>query len=280
MKKLNTFLTGIANLLLSSCLLEKTIVGNEKIINTTYDYSDFNTLELSNSFNIKIIQSTSEKIIVKCDENIIEFLDISQDKNTLKIKLISGYNYRNIDLTAEVYVNELEDINSSGACKVLMNEFKTENLNFDLSGATKKTGNLNISKDLNIESSGASKIELTVEVENVNFDFTGATKFSSENLNVHNLLNIESSGASKINIKGEAKSANLNFSGASKIAAENFIISENINIKSSGASQISITANKNITIDLSGASKCNLYGKGVISKQSSSGASKINKYLN
>ena len=144
MKILNALFTSLAILLLSSCLLEKTIVGNENIINTTYDYSDFNTLELSNSFNIKIIQSTSEKI----------------------------------------------------------------------------------------------------------------------------------------NIKGEAKSANLNFSGASKIAAENFIISENIDIKSSGASHISITTNKNITIDLSGASKCNLYGTGVISKESSSGASKINKQLN
>ena len=280
MKILNALFTSLAILLLSSCLLEKTIVGNEKIINTIYDYSDFNTLELSNSFNIKIIQSTSEKIIVKCDENLKEFLDISKDKNTLKIKLISGYNYRNIDLTAEVYINELEHINSSGACKILMNEFKTENLNFDLSGATKIIGNLHVSKDLNIESSGASKIELTGDFNNVNFDLTGASKFSSENLKVHNLLNIESSGASKINIKGEAKSANLNFSGASKIAAENFIISENIDIKSSGASHISITANKNITIDLSGASKCNLYGTGVISKESSSGASKINKQLN
>tara|TARA_B100000795_G_scaffold80204_1_gene57547 strand:+ start:99 stop:941 length:843 start_codon:yes stop_codon:yes gene_type:complete len=280
MKILNALFTSLAILLLSSCLLEKTIVGNEKIINTIYDYSDFNTLELSNSFNIKIIQSTSEKIIVKCDENLKEFLDISKDNNTLKIKLISGYNYRNIDLTAEVYINELEHINSSGACKILMNEFKTENLNFDLSGATKIIGNLHVSKDLNIESSGASKIELTGDFNNVNFDLTGASKFSSENLKVHNLLNIESSGASKINIKGEAKSANLNFSGASKIAAENFIISENIDIKSSGASHISITANKNITIDLSGASKCNLYGTGVISKESSSGASKINKQLN
>ncbi len=279
MKKLNTLLASlIAILLFSGCLLQETIIGNNEITETPYNYADFNTLKISNSFEVKIIQSTTEKIIIKCDENLIEFLDINQYNETVSLGLITGYNYKNTELIAEVYTSDINKITADGACSIIINNFKTENLEFDLSGATKIKANLDIADNLNLESSGASKINLEGVSKNTSFDLSGASKITTENFIVSKSLNIKSSGASKINLNGKAKNASFDLSGASKITAENFIVSKNLSIESSGASNIAITANKDITLDLSGASKCKLYGTGVIIKQNSSGAASVKKY--
>ncbi len=89
-------------------------------------------------------------------------------------------------------------------------------------------------------------------------------------------LELKASGASKLKVDGEAKEINIDASGASKIDAEN-LKAEDADVDANGASSAVVSANGDLKLDASGASKISYTGEPKNIKQNSSGASSINK---
>jgi hypothetical protein len=281
MKKITQLILVTFTLLVTqSCMVLDSIKGSGKIATKTLNYSDFNSIYVSNSFKVNIIQSTTDKVIIRYDDNLEDFLNLSQELDKISFGLKYGYNYQNINISVEIHTSNLSKIIASGSSEILLDKFETENLTFHISGASEVSGNLIIANELSIIASGASEINFIGETRNANFDVSGASELSLENFNFFNNLTVESSGASDLYLVGECQNANLDFSGSSELKAKNLIVSNNLIIESSGASSISITANNNITLDLSGASDCHLYGNGKIISTVTSGSSSIKKHAN
>lgn len=132
------------------------------------------------------------------------------------------------------------------------------------------------SKELeNIEIEGASSFssDKEIEAEKLDIEVSGASKFDA-NINCQS-LKASVSGASSASIGGEAMNAEISVSGASKLSSEN-LNTDYADIDISGASKAEIICNKNITGNVSGASKLS-FGGTAKSDVSTSGASKVSR---
>lgn len=132
------------------------------------------------------------------------------------------------------------------------------------------------SKELeDIEISGASSFSSDEEIkaEELDIEVSGASKFEA-NINCQS-LKASVNGASSANIGGKAVNAEINVSGASKLSSEN-LNTDYADVDISGASKAEIICNKNITGDVSGASKLS-FGGTAKSDVSTSGASKVSR---
>ena len=81
---------------------------------------------------------------------------------------------------------------------------------------------------------------------------------------------------SSLHLRSPCKELGIKVSGASKTDAQS-LKADYCDVECSGASKISVWCGKEIVLDCSGVSKIDIYGPGVIAKQSVSGASSISK---
>ena len=205
------------------------------MISKKYEFKNFNTIETYSAVDLKLIQSDEFKVLLECNENIEEFIEIDLNEETLSIGLEGNHNYSDIKVEFTIYAPSIESIEASGASDIIINDYHVKNFEFDLSGASEVDGELYVSNQLIIESSGASDISLEGKVENVELDFSGASEFYGKKL----------------------------------------IISKALEIESSGASSITVTANGTIDIDISGASSVVYYGSGELIKKDVSGVGSV-----
>jgi len=133
--------------------------------------------------------------------------------------------------------------------------FKTLNrLNASGASDVTVTGSINSSK-LVLEFSGAS-------------DFRGAVQVQTLDMNL--------SGASDAVISGSAANTKVDASGASQLKAFDLKV-DVCNAEASGASDISITINKELNANASGASSIQYRGEGVVRNLKTGGASSISR---
>lgn len=235
MKSIFSF--SLALLLLLSCSIES-IEGSKNIIKKKYDLNDFNAIELSNSFDVEIIQSDDFKVLLDCNENIFEYVNLNVEDETLVAELDGMHMFSNTTLKLKIYLPKLKKIESSGASSIDFQEFHANKLKLDLSGASYVTGELFIAKKMIIEASGASEIQLNGKVENLELDFSGASEFEGKN----------------------------------------FVVAEKFVLDASGASSITTTVNGTLDIEVSGASDVDYYGNGDLINEDVSGAGSVSKH--
>jgi hypothetical protein len=234
------------------------VTGSGKAATWDFDYRDFTKVEAGYAFNVDISKADSYLVRITTDDNMYEYLDISKQGDTLRIGLKPNYdyNYSNITRKATVTLPDLEilglsgaskanvgigfssthavDFNLSGASNLEISSMKTGNTNFDLSGASKAFGNIEIANgrfdlsgasslelegsanDIDIEASGASHVKLSnFSVVDIEVNLSGA---SDATINASGRLDGDLSGASKLNYMGNPKLGNINTSGGSTIS--------------------------------------------------------------
>jgi len=143
----------------------------------------------------------------------MKYVEVTVKNNTLFLELENNTNL-NGDMKAVISVESLKSIDLSGACKINVENIKTDDFTVDVSGACKGTLSGNV-ENLTLDLSGATKLN-TVELKakNLNIDMSGASK-----LEVHceNSFTADGSGASKIIVYGDPKTTKTDFSGASSV---------------------------------------------------------------
>jgi len=198
-------------------------------------FSDFNSVDVGNAFEVKITQGNQYEVIVKADENIFEDIEITQTGNSLNVGFEPGSfpwtRHREIEIT----MPELHELSLSGASHGTVEGFSSSNdFSLTLSGASSldmidmNIGNSEIevsgasrldlsgmANDLEAIVSGASNIDLSdCPVNDANMHVSGASRAS---INIEGRLDAEVSGASTLEYLGEPTLGNIQTSGASTI---------------------------------------------------------------
>lgn len=264
MKKIFAFFIAFLMVLsLASCTKKEIKIEGEYI---TKEYSlgaslnlEIENIQLKNSKNnsfpnVEMVPALEPKIMLKAQENIFDYISVTNKNNTISIKgsnnelyltdyitiMIYGYSFKKMDLAC---VN-LEAIT-----------YDSNSLDLELSGASfTKTLNI-ICDDVSIELSGA-------------IDFDAAIAASE--------LDLDISGASKAKLTGALEKINADISGASSLNAKGLVIAE-ANLDVSGASNAEITFLLKLTADVSGASSLTYYGDSNNVSSDVSGASSCKK---
>jgi hypothetical protein len=263
------FLTGCDAVFTTSEDGEK---GSGNLETRQYDFTDFTRVDIGHAFRYEIEQSDTYSISITADDNIFKNIEVEKDGETLRIGLKPFISlFGSVTLEANITMPRLTGLESSGATRGNITGFKTgDNLDLEISGASKvnlvdiATGNING----NI--SGASTLEGKITAGNIDMEISGASNINGD-LTSHDLI-LNFSGASKIDVGGSGNDILLDASGASRIELDDFSVN-NADINLGGASSCDIDINGTLEVSLSGVSKLVYTGEAVIIGTDISGGS-------
>jgi hypothetical protein len=227
------------------------LVGSGNVETEAYAFANFTEVEIDSAFEFEIEQSSSYSINVTADDNVMDYVQVSKDGQTLKIGLRTGLHIGSITLRiglgifprvesatlrASVTMPQLRELTASGASHGTVSGFSsTEDLDIKISGASRVTGN--------------------ITAGNVQFGI---------------------SGMSTVQLGGSANDIDANVSGASHLGLDDFVVS-NADVNFSGASSGTVNLNGRLDANLSGASTLWYIGEPTMGDISTSGASTISK---
>jgi len=222
------------------------LTGSGNLETEAYAFTDFTRVEIGSAFEFEIEQSSSYNISVTADDNVIDYVQVSQVGQTLKIRLGRVLFLGPVTLRASVTMPQLHGLTASGASRGDVYGFSSsEDLDITVSGASRLTGDITAG-DVEFGISGASNVEFGI------------------------------SGASTIQLEGSANDIDANVSGASHLNLDNFIVN-NADINFSGASSGTVNLNGRLDANLSGASRLWYIGEPTMGDINTSGASTISK---
>ena len=211
------------------------LIGSGNLETEEYAFTNFTEVEISTAFEFEIEQSSSYNISVTADDNVMEYVQVSQVGQTLKIGLRTVTWFGHVTLRVSVAMPQLSGLTISGASRGDIYDFSsTEDLDITVSGASRVNGDItagNVEFDISGAStiqlegsandmvasvSGASRLNLgSFTVNNANVNFSGA---SSGTVNLDGRLDADLSGASRLWYIGEPTMGTIDTSGASTIS--------------------------------------------------------------
>lgn len=280
MKKLIIILAVLTSAFISVNAEEKT---------KTYDFGDIRSLNIGYNYQVHVTEGNSDQVKIVYDSKFEGYMEVSYNKDTHKLNISMKNNLpkdlrvgNNPRINVYLQMNDMEELDISGAASVnFEGEYKSNDLDINLSGAS-KINQLNVKgKSVNIECSGASKSIIGGNFsEEVEIDLSGASKleyagnsreFNAEISGASKLTlsgdykdtDIRCSGASSVQIEGSADNGEYECSGASRIEAREFVV-KNLKTVLSGASKAEVHATTNLTYSVSRSCKITYYGDAVL----------------
>lgn len=211
--------------------------GSGNPVTQTFDFSDFDRLEISNAFQAEISASDSYLVEVTVDDNLVDRLRIEQQGKTVKIGLEPSTIATNAETRARITLPALVSLDASGATRADVTGFTSnETMRMDVSGASTVRGDMSTG-DLTVNVSGASRLNLTGSGDSLRATASGASTVdlsdfavndadanasgaSRINVNASGMLDAEASGASTVRITGNPTLGRINESGASTISGQ------------------------------------------------------------
>lgn len=170
------------------------IVGSGIAKTEQRDIGDFQKVDVSGAVNVEVFADKDFAVSVEADDNLLGQIKTELDGDTLKV-YSKGWFSPKTKITVKISMPKLEEVEVSGASNVTASNLKNENLEVNLSGA--------------------SKLKIDGKTTNAKFDVSGASKFDGENLEIEN-AEIDNSGASSV-LVSVTKNLTADTSGASKV---------------------------------------------------------------
>lgn len=258
----------------------------------TYNFGNITGIDASYVYTVNVTKGNSDKIEVICPDYIKEYMDIHAQGGILYLKMNFPRNFkhpRNSDqeIVVNMQMRTITYIDLSGASSFSASgEFTTDNLSYDLSGASRVrqlyisgksvkmdcSGASSIIQNgkfdyLEVDCSGASKMNLSGDINNIHGEISGATNFSYNGNSTKIYMGL--SGASKANFQGKTNSFAVGCSGASYVNAKD-MIAYDASVEASGASKVNVYVTNTLKTDASSGSLVNYYGnpKQILSRPS------------
>ncbi|NOR88126.1 MAG: hypothetical protein GQ527_10990, partial [Bacteroidales bacterium] len=195
--------------------------------------TNFNSIDIGGAFEIELIKSNEEKVVIEADDNIMPHIIVKVSGGELDIYTERNMSINNPnELKLTIYYKHINELDISGAAQLYSSDvLKTASLEMDFSGASEVTLKLDV-EDLDADFSGASKVELEGQANRSNLDISGAAYFRAYGLEIKT-LDLDASGASVVKV----------------------LVLDKIRIDASGASSVRYKGSPSIDIvDISGAS--------------------------
>jgi len=255
MKKYLFVISALVLFAFSSC---KKFAGDPITKEFTVD-GTYTELEVHDAFEVTVSDAV-DVITITAGENVMPYVIVEQEENTLKIYIKSLTTFYEGDLKAIIPYNaDLTKVDLSG-----VSEFHSV---YGLVG-----------HEVEVELSGASEFYCNIEADEVDMDL-GGSSYAEGYIDASD-FDLNMSGASDATLKGQVTTLDLDLSGASNfkktITGSSYGFEcDFCNGTMSGGSDAYIHCNLNIKVDLSGSSELHFTGSAFTADSSTSGGSEI-----
>ncbi len=229
--KIITLIVLFIGLGLSQNVMAKRVKGSGNVIKETRNLSSFHAIDIGGAWDIELIKSNEEKIIIETDDNIMPYIKTRVSGGELDVDHDVDIN-NPTKLSLTIYYISLDELDISGAAELFSSDvLKAESLELDFSGASEITLKID-AKNVEADISGASKADLDGTIVNAEFDISGAAVVRAYGLEINN-LELDASGASTVKV----------------------LVLDKFSIDASGASSVRYKGNPSLNMkDISGAS--------------------------
>lgn len=234
-----------------NCASKKSPKSGKIVMKAVKSKMNFEKIEVSRCIRLTVEDRTEGNIIVRANEAIMPYIELSVAKGVLTARISDriGIRQKSGNIVAEVYVpynGRIRSIDASGASTVAVKPLLT-------------------AAELDIKASGASRIELKADAGESDIESSGASSIKADISG--NKCDIDVSGASVLNLSGSVRNGAIDIAGASKCNASDMKF-DSLDVEVSGASVAYVSATE-CTVDVSGASKADVYCDGVLSAEAS-----------
>ncbi len=233
-------LSSLAALVLTSCngIFGKPVRGNGHVITENRNPGSFRNVEVSGNIDIYPAQDSTTSVKVVADENLMKYIRVELDGNTLSIHPEDGYELHASNGGIKVYVNtsHFSEFHASGSCDIKgMNQIQSdEKISFHLSGSC--------------------DVDMDVKAPKVDADL---------------------SGSGTIKLSGATKDFSVDGSGSTDVKCYD-LLTENSRIGISGSGDAEVYASVKLDVSVSGSASVRFKGNAAVS-QSVSGSGSVKK---
>jgi len=191
------------------------LTGSGNLETEEYTFTNFTRVEINGDFEFEVRQSSSYSIDVTADDNVMDYVRVSQDGQTLKIRLATASFLRLGTLRVSVAIPQLHGLTVSAASHGTVSDFSsTEDLDITVSGASRVTGDITAG-DIEFDVSGASTIQLEGSADDMIAAVSGASTCNLGDFTVNDAdVNVSGASTGTINLNGRL---DANVSGASTL---------------------------------------------------------------
>jgi len=193
----------------------KTIKGTGPVMTKEINTNSYEGVSVTGSFYVSLIKGTEGKIIMKAQENLLDYISISVENKELAIRTKKGFNLtpaKGQRIEIIVPIEEISSIKLAGSGDIVSSaELQTSRFNIDLVG------------------SGDIKL-------NINCETLVATL----------------SGSGDIELKGKAKTVEATVAGSGDIEAFD-VLAENAKASVAGSGDIEVSCSERIEAYVSGS---------------------------
>jgi len=195
------------------------VVGSENLVTQEKFFSDFSVVEVESGFEVEITQSSSYSIKITADDNMFDYIEISQTGDTLTIGLKLGYSYRDVTLITKITMPDLYELKLSGGAHCTAKGFtSSHDFVLDLSGGSHIDELEGAADDLTISGSGGSHLDLSdFPVHDATVTLSGG---SHATVNLDGRLDGDLSGGSHLKYVGNPATVDVNTSGGSTVGPQ------------------------------------------------------------
>jgi hypothetical protein len=161
-----------------------TVDGSGRIVTQSRDVSDFNYISFSGDGRLTVIQGSSESLLVRTDDNLLEYIETEVRGSTLYIDISRGYSLNPTgSIEYFIFVEELNGIEVSGSAKIDSVSLSTDShFKIEVSGsADMEIGDLS-AQNLDVEVSGSADISIAGVVDSQRIDVSGSCSNMSPDL--------------------------------------------------------------------------------------------------
>lgn len=185
----------------------------------TYAFEDFDEVRFVSLFDFEIVQGSGYTVRLEGEKDELDDVYLSQNGDLLEIRYGKNRDWwtnrkKRDKIRVFIEMPTLEYLSANGACEGDVRNFKTKDIAFDVSGASKIWADIETAY-MEIDITGASEMTLTGEAEYLEVDLTGASELSAFEFIARD-ADVEVAGASKAKIYAMDE-LDANASGASRI---------------------------------------------------------------
>lgn len=221
-----------------------------------YDYSGFTGLRVDNAFAATVTRGDTFAVTVTVDDNLVKYLRVELDGDTLHIGLDPSMSYQNTTLKAEVTLPSLRALEVTGASTADVEGFASQD-------------------DLDLRLSGAGKVDLTdVRAGKVSINVSGGAHLSG-GLEAQEVSG-ETSGAGRVSLEGSASRATLEASGAGRLELKAFTVRD-ADLQLSGGANGTVRVTGTLKVEASGGAHLDYYGSPASVQANVSGGAHVNR---
>lgn len=219
MRTLTFALVAIFSLTLTACSFyipfSQAVVGSGKLVTKNFEFTDFQSVDVSSTFQADISQSDTFSVSITADDNLLDYIKVDKNGTKLSIRFDYRGGYSRGTLKAKITMPTLESLSISGASTGTVSGFKlAKPATLDVSGASTLNGSLDADR-IDLHASGASKANLSGSANTADLKADGASALNLSDLSIDN-ASVDLSGASNATISVKSK-LDYNLSGASHV---------------------------------------------------------------